>query len=83
MRSWIRLAGSAPVVRRALRYALVVGAVLVAINHGDAIAGNDVSGARVLKMVLTVVVPYAVSTASSVAAMQEMAGEEGQGSKFG
>ncbi len=50
----------------------------LAINHGDAIVGNDVSGDRVLKMILTLFVPYAVSTSSSVAAMREMTEREGE-----
>ncbi|MCP4205071.1 MAG: hypothetical protein GY769_24445 [bacterium] len=72
MRAWISLACSAAVVRRALKFAVVVGAVLIAINHGDAIVGNQLSGGRILQMILTVFVPYAVSTASSVSAMREM-----------
>ncbi len=57
-----------PVVRRALAFAVVVGAVLIGINHGDAILAGDVDAARLFKMGLTVVVPYVVSTWSSVAA---------------
>jgi hypothetical protein len=48
--------------------ALLVGPVLVAINHGDAIINGELTAARVLKMALTLVVPYAVSTFSSVQA---------------
>lgn len=58
------------VVRRALGYAVGVGAVLVAINHGDAIWRGDVSSATLVKILLTVCVPYCVSTASSVAALR-------------
>jgi hypothetical protein len=68
---WLRLASGRSVVRRACRYAICVGALLIAINHGDAILRGDVSMARVLRMVLTAVVPYAVSTASSVSALRE------------
>jgi hypothetical protein len=56
------------VVRRALGYAVVVGAVLIAINHGDALVRGEWSGTRWLKMGLTVLVPYCVSTLSSVGA---------------
>jgi hypothetical protein len=45
---------------------VVVGAVLITINHGDAIIKGDISLDRLLKMGLTVVVPYIVSTVSSV-----------------
>lgn len=72
MTEWIRLAGSGSVVRRALKYAVVVGAILITINHGDAILKGDVEAGRALKMGLTVLVPYAVSTLSSVGAMREL-----------
>ena len=71
MKQWWGLATSRPVVKRALKFAILVGAILIGINHGDAILRGEVSGARMAKMVLTVFVPYAVSTVSSVAAMLE------------
>jgi hypothetical protein len=67
---WLELATSGPVVRRALKYAVVVGAVLITINHGDALLRGDVSVVRLLRMGLTVMVPYLVSTLSSVEAMK-------------
>ena len=69
-RSFWSLAFSGPVVRRALGYGVVVGAVLIAINHGDALLRGDLDGVRGLKMALTPLVPYAVSTLSSVSAMR-------------
>lgn len=58
---------------RALKYAVVVGAILIAINHGDAIlAGERLGADRLLKMILTALVPYMVSTLSSVGAMQAL-----------
>lgn len=71
MRNFLRLATSRNVVRRALSYAVIVGAVLIAINHGDALARGQLGPARLLKMGLTLLVPYAVSTLSSVQALQE------------
>ena len=72
MLEWIRLLNTWPVVRRALEYAIVVGAVLIAINHGDAIVKGDLNAVRFIKMGLTVVVPYVVSALSSVGAMIEL-----------
>lgn len=69
--SWWRVASSPSIVRRALRYAFGVGALLIAINHGDAIVRRDVSARRLVQMLLTVTVPYAVSTASSIGAMRD------------
>jgi hypothetical protein len=69
--SWLSLATRGSVVRRALGYAVVVGAILIAINHGDAIVSGAVDGGRAAKMALTVLVPYCVSTLSSVGALRE------------
>lgn len=65
---FLRLASERSVVRRALGYAVVVGSVLIAINHGDAILAGEIGPVRWWKMGLTVLVPYAVSTLSSVSA---------------
>lgn len=58
------------IVRRGLISSIVVGALLIAINHGSAIVEGDVSVARLERMALTVVVPYVVSVVSSVAAIR-------------
>ncbi|HEX9944932.1 MAG TPA: nitrate/nitrite transporter NrtS [Thermoanaerobaculia bacterium] len=72
MKEWFRIAWSASVRRRARRVAGVVGAALLAINHGDAILRGDFSPARLLRMGLTLIVPYLVSTFSSVGAIREL-----------
>jgi cation transporter-like permease len=59
-------------VRRALGYAVVVGAILIAINQGDVVVAGSVGGREVAKMVLTVMVPYLVSTFSSVGAARAL-----------
>ena len=68
LRAWLAVAREAAVVRRALKFAVVVGAILITINHGDAILAGDLDRRRLLKMALTVLVPYTVSTLSSVGA---------------
>jgi hypothetical protein len=68
---WLTLAFSPSVVRRGLAYAVVVGAILVAINHGDALLAGDVDTPRLLRIGLTLLVPYLVSTTSSVAALRD------------
>ena len=68
--TWLDIATRPPVVRRALKYALIVGTVLIAINHGDAILRGDLSFGRLLRMGLTTLVPYVVSTLSSVEALR-------------
>lgn len=77
MSSWLSIATRPRVWRRALLYGLVVGAILIAINHGDALLRGDIDGVRVVKMTLTPLVPYVVSTLSSVGAIRNF---EGRGS---
>ncbi len=70
----LSLATSAPVVRRALRYGVVVGAILIAINHGDTVLRGNIDATTLLKMIVTAFVPYAVSTLSSVSALRDQTG---------
>jgi hypothetical protein len=82
MGDWLRLARRPSVVRRAVKTALFVGAILIAINHGDAILRGDVPPGRLARIGLTVLVPYLVSTFSAVGALREMerGGRERSGS---
>ncbi len=70
MKEWLQLAFERTVVRRALICAAVVGAVLITINHAHAILAGEVTAFRVAQMGLTILVPYCVSTYSSVAALR-------------
>ncbi len=67
---WWELASRASVVKRGLRFAAVVGFILIGINHGDAILRGELQRPDYLKMVLTMVVPYVVSVLSSIGAMR-------------
>lgn len=71
MRAWLQIAKEPAVVQRSLKYAVMVGAILITINHGSALLHGGLTGGRLLQMGLTVMVPYLVSTASSVGAIQE------------
>jgi hypothetical protein len=66
MREWLGVALERGIVLRACKYAVVVGAVLITINHGDALLAGELDARRLLKIGLTVLVPYVVSTLSSV-----------------
>ena len=59
-------------IRRAWATSLIVGTLLIAINHGHAIIAGQITQERIFQMFLTVVVPYIVSTASSVATRHEL-----------
>jgi hypothetical protein len=70
--SWLKLAAHPATVRRALWTAAVVGTVLIGINHGAAILAGELTRARLVQICLTVLVPYVVSTVSSVATRREL-----------
>jgi hypothetical protein len=70
MKESFELALDRAVVRRALICMVIVGAILITINHGGAILRGDITRGRLVQMALTLLVPYCVSTASSVAAMR-------------
>ena len=76
MRTWLRLAMNAGVVRRSSRVALVVGTILVAINYGDRLISGELAAGDVVKMVLTYCVPYCVSTYAAVAALMAAGSEQ-------
>ena len=73
---FFRLAVSRQVVRNALKVALVVGTILALINHGDRILAMSLNEESVLKILLTFLVPYCVSTYSAVRALQDQVARE-------
>ena len=77
MTEWLRLASRRSIVHRALKYAIGVGSILIVINHGDALARGEISTSRFFRMLLTMTVPYFVSTASSVGALIERKADAG------
>jgi hypothetical protein len=68
--AWLSIALRPRVLRRGIAYGVVVGAILIAINHGDALLRGDIDHVRIFKMILTPLVPYTVSTLSSVGAIR-------------
>lgn len=75
-RSFWQMAFTPKVSARAARVALIVGTVLIAINHGDKILTGGMTTGAWVKCMLTYLVPYAVSTYSSVMALREAAMRE-------
>ena len=63
-RMWLALAFSDGIPRRAFMVALVIGSILNLINQGDALYGGG--SLNWMKMALTYLVPYAVSTYGAV-----------------
>jgi len=72
MKEWFETALQPSVVKRGFKYSLVVGAILISINHGDALLHGRVDRGRLWRMGLTMMVPYLVSTFSSVGAIRQM-----------
>lgn len=70
-KEWLDIACRRSIVMRGLKYGAVVGSILILINHGNAIVEGTVDSTRIVQMILTVLVPYCVSTASSVGAVME------------
>ena len=75
--SFLALATRGQIVRSACKVALLVGTILVLINHGVAIAGGTVGADNLLQIALTYLVPYCVSTYSAVRAIQGQVAEPG------
>ncbi len=69
MKIWLKTACDPINVRCALKYALIVGPVLVAINDGDVLLRHALTDTDAFKIALTILVPYLVSTFSSVGAV--------------
>lgn len=59
-----------PVVLTAIKVALFVGTVLALINHGPSLLALELSREQALKIALTYLVPYGVSTYSSIKMLQ-------------
>ncbi len=76
---WLRKAAKPNVVRRALITSVVVGTILVVINHAEYLFMLRFDPQLILPVLLTYAVPYVVATISSVAATsgQETATEAG------
>ncbi|MBL8900534.1 MAG: nitrate/nitrite transporter NrtS [Planctomycetes bacterium] len=80
--SWLEVARRRDVVLRALRVAAVVGTLLCAINHGDRLLAGTLGFRDGLKIALTYLVPYAVSTYAAVGALRAEA-QRGASSSVG
>ncbi len=75
IQEYLKLATQWSVVRRSVFFAIVVGSILVAINHGRCVLAGKFNLNCMVSCILTVIVPYCVSTISSVLARQDDLGE--------
>lgn len=65
-KSFVALAMRPATVSRSLKVAVFVGSVLGAINHYDMFISGNFEAHRVVQLLVTYVVPYAVATYGSV-----------------
>jgi hypothetical protein len=72
MSKWIKVCFSKEVVFRALITALVVGSILAVINYGESLLHRTITSEQIARMLLTFLVPYCVSTYSSVSTVRSM-----------
>jgi len=68
IKNWCRLALRRDIVRRAFLVTMVVGTILAVINHGDTLFDGTTRFPAYIKILLSYLVPYGVSTYSSVQA---------------
>lgn len=69
-KGFMTLALSSQVLFSSLKVSVVVGSLLVLINHGDKLILMSFSYGDILKILLTYLIPYGVSTWSAVKAIQ-------------
>ena len=69
MKGWLLLAVRGDVVVRSLKIAAVVGTLLALINHYDRIFAWSWDVSMVVKIGMTYLVPYGVSTVAAVGAL--------------
>ncbi|MBK8163773.1 MAG: nitrate/nitrite transporter NrtS [Gammaproteobacteria bacterium] len=74
MRDWFDIALQRSVAARALKVAAFVGCILALINHGDKLLSGSVTLTEWVKIGLTFLVPYCVSTFASVQAIRHLHG---------
>ena len=62
---------SKPVAVRAAKVAIIVGVILAFINHGGVILSGDITAECWVKMLLTCLVPYSVSSITATMNIME------------
>lgn len=70
MGNWLKIAMRKDVVWRSIKVGLVVGTILVAINQADRILAGEWSAEILLKICMTYMVPFCVSTYACVSTIR-------------
>ena len=64
---WLTTAAEPSILKRSLMVSAIVGTILMVINHGDVIVSGHISLLHLYKIGLSYLVPFLVSSYSSVA----------------
>lgn len=67
----LKIVFSKQVVKTAVKLSIIVGTILGLINHGSDILANTLSTSQRIQILVTYLVPYSVSTYSSVCAIKK------------
>ncbi|AIU66260.1 phosphoenolpyruvate protein kinase [Vibrio coralliilyticus] len=65
---FFKTAGEPAILKRSLKVSLIVGTILMFINHGDKLLSSNIDATLVIKILMTYCVPFCVSTQASVSA---------------
>ncbi|MEZ8017834.1 nitrate/nitrite transporter NrtS [Vibrio splendidus] len=65
---FIKTAGEPTILKRSLKVSLIVGTILMFINHGDKLLSSNIDATLIIKILMTYCVPFSVSTQASVSA---------------
>ena len=66
---WLHTATLPRIVKRSLKVALLVGTIIALINYGDRLLAGNLQISDLIKILLTYLVPYCVSTHAAVSTL--------------
>ncbi|MEZ9464361.1 nitrate/nitrite transporter NrtS [Vibrio splendidus] len=65
---FIKTAGEPTILKRSLKVSIIVGTILMLINHGEKLLSSNIDATLIIKILMTYCVPFCVSTQASVSA---------------
>ncbi|WP_159737098.1 nitrate/nitrite transporter NrtS [Vibrio atypicus] len=65
---FFKTAAEPAILKRSIKVSLIVGTILMFINHGDKLLGGGLDSTVIIKILMTYCVPFCVSTQASVSA---------------
>ncbi|MEZ8306981.1 nitrate/nitrite transporter NrtS [Vibrio splendidus] len=65
---FVKTAGEPTILKRSLKVSIIVGTILMLINHGEKLLSSNIDATLIIKILMTYCVPFCVSTQASVSA---------------